>query len=179
MSKSATSLSLTPHDYELLVKNIIDEAAGALVDYQSEHLASLSGVDGDYVIDVVATFSALGAKFVVLIECKHHARKVERQDVQVLYTKLQSLGAQKGMLFSTSGFQSGALEFATIHGIALVEVATGISNWHTRSAGPTPPPPPWISVPKYIGWLYSGNNRSLLSEGHSEYTRKFLGLSDG
>jgi len=152
----------------------------ALVDYRSEHLASLSGTDGDYVIDVVATFSALGAEFVVLIECKHHARKVERQDVQVLHTKLQSLGAQKGMLFSISGFQSGALEFAAAHGIALVTVATGISNWHTRSTGPTPSPTPWLSVPKYIGWLCSGTShslrRSLLSESHSDYTRSFLGL---
>ena len=176
MRVSTESLSMTPRDYELFVKSIIDAAAGALVDYRSEHLVSLSGTDGDYIIDVVATFSALGAEFVVLIECKHCARKVERQDVQVLHTKLQSLGAQKGMLFSISGFQSGALEFAAAHGIALVEVATGISNWHTRSAGPTPPPPPWLSVPKYIGWLCSGNCRSLLSEGHSDYIRNFLGL---
>jgi restriction system protein len=178
MREPTTSLSLTPRDYELFVKNIIDEAAKTLVDYQSKHLASLSGVDGDYVIDIVATFSALGAKFVVLIECKHLTRKVERQDVQVLHTKLQSLGAQKGMVFSTSGFQSGALEYAVAHGIALVEVATGISNWHTRSAEPIPSPPPWLSLPKYIGWLCSGNSRSLLSEGHNEYTRKFLGLSE-
>jgi hypothetical protein len=56
-------------------------------------------------------------------------------------------------------------------------VATGVSNWHTRSAGPPTPPPPWVPVPKYIGWLCSGNRRSLLSEGHSEYARQFLGLS--
>src|SRR5262245_22890921 len=128
--------TLTPREFELLVKGILDGAAGTLVDYRSEHLAPLAAPDGEYVIDVAASFSALGARFVVLVECKHHRRPVERQDVQVLHGKLQSLGAQKAMLFSISGFQSGALDYAAAHGIALVEVATGASNWHTRSAGP-------------------------------------------
>ena len=174
MRKFDDTLSITPRDYELLVKGILDAAADGLVDYRSEHLSVLGGADGDYVIDVVATFSALGAKFVVLVECKRHTRKIERNDVQVLHSKLKSLAAQKGMLFSVSGFQSGAVEYAAAHGIALVEVATGISNWHTRSAGPQTPPPPWVKVPKYIGWLWSGNTRSLLSEDHSEYTKDFL-----
>ena len=179
MRNSEEQLSVTPRDYELLVKGILDAAASGVVDYRSEHLASLDGTDGEYVIDVVATFSALGAKFVVLVECKHHARKIERQDVQVLHSKLQSLGAHKGMLFSVSGFQSGAVEYAAAHGIALVEVATGVSNWHTRSSGPPSPSPPWVHTPNYIGWLCSGNTRSLLSEDHSEYTRTFLGLGEG
>jgi restriction system protein len=178
MRHPSESLSLTPRDYELLVKGILDAAAGTLVDYRSEHLASLSGADGQYVIDVVASFSALGAKFVVLVECKHQVRPVERQDVQILHSKQQSLAAQKAMVFSVSGFQSGAVEYAAAHGIALVEVATGASNWHTRSEGPPTPPPPWVHVPKYIGWLCRGNTRSLLSEDHAEYTRSALGLSE-
>ncbi|CAN7427777.1 restriction endonuclease [Polaromonas sp. LjRoot131] len=176
MRPPTESLSLTPRDFELLVQGIIDAAADGLVDYQSEHQALLAGVDGEYVIDVVATFSALGARFVVLVECKHLARPVERKDVQVLHSKIQSLGAHKGMLFSVSGFQSGAIEYATSHGIALVEVATGTSNWHTRAAGPPTPPPPWVVIPKYIGWLCRGNTRALLSQDHAEYTRSFLGL---
>lgn len=170
-------LSLTPREFELFIQGVLDTAASTLVDYQSKHLESLRGTDGDYVIDVVATFTALGAKFVVLVECKHQARPVERQDVQVLHSKLLSTGAQKAMLFSIAGFQAGAVEFAAAHGIALVEVATGISNWHTKSAGPPTPPPPWLHVPKYIGWLCKGNTRALLAEDHSEYTREFLGLA--
>lgn len=172
-------ISLTPQEFEVLVQGILDAAAGSLVDYRSEHLASLEGFDGDYVIDVVATFTALGAKFVVIVECKHQARPVERQDVQVLHSNLLSVGAQKAMLFSIAGFQAGAAEFAATHGIALVEVADGISNWHTRGAGPPTPPPPWVSIPKRIGRLCEGNRRSLLSEDHSEYTRAFLNLDKG
>jgi restriction system protein len=175
MRAAGSPASLTPRDFELLVKGILDAAAEGLVNYRSEHRASLAGADGEYAIDVVATFSALGAQFVVLVECKHHARAVERQDVQVLHSKMRSLGAQKAMLFSKSGFQSGALEYAASHSIALVEVATGASNWHTRSEGPPTPPPPWVKIPKHIGWLCNGNKRSLLSEDHAEYTRAFLG----
>lgn len=178
MRQTSEQLLLTPREFELLVQGILDAAAGALVDYRSEHLASLTGVDGEYVIDVVASFYALGAQFLVVVECKHQARPVERHDVQVLHSKLQSVGAQKAMLFSISGFQSGALEYAAVHGIALVEVATGVSNWHTRGTGSPIPPPPWVPIPKYIGWLCNGSRRSLLSETHAEYTRAFLGLME-
>lgn len=174
MRSPVEPLSLTPRDFELFVQGVIDAAADGLVDYHSEHQALLEGADGEYVIDVVARFSALGARFVVLVECKHLARSVERKDVQVLHSKIQSIGAHKGMLFSVSGFQSGAIEYAASHGIALVEVATGASNWHTRAAGPPTPPPPWVVVPKYIGWLCRGNTRSLLSKDHAEYTRSFF-----
>ena len=176
MRDSEPALTMTPRSYELLVKGILDATGHELIKYRPEHLASLEGADGQYVIDFVATFTALGAEFLVLVECKQHIRKVERQDVQVLHSKLQSLAAHKGMLFSVSGFQSGAVEYAAAHGIALVEVATGISNWHTRSAGHSGRPPSWVSVPKYIGWLRSGNTRSLLSEVHGECIRKFIGL---
>jgi hypothetical protein len=60
----------------------------------------------------------------------------------VLEQKLQSTGSQKGMIFSTSPFQSGAIEFATAHGIALVHV-----HWMkkhvfvTNERGPVLPEP--------------------------------------
>lgn len=177
--RSASAPDISPADFELLVKGILDKASESLVEYTSCHQARINGSDGEYVIDVLARFSALGAEFKVIVECKRTGRSVERQDVQVLHAKVSSLGAHKGMLFSTSGFQSGAVEYAEAHGIALVEVATGESNWHTRSAGPPTPPPPWVPISKYIGWLRAGNSMSLMSELHGEYARKFLGLSDG
>lgn len=168
-------LKLNPREFELFVKEIIDATAGQLVDYSSEHAATFSGADGNYVIDVVATFSALGAKFVVLVECKHLNRPVERQEVQILHSKLQSLNAQKAMLFSVSGFQSGAIEYATAHGIALIHVASGASTWHTRAFGPTKSPPSFI--PKHVGWLLNGNQFSAVSSERTEYLRAFFGLN--
>ena len=97
-------LSLTPRQFEVEVRRILDAASSGLNNYESQHLETLQGSDGEYVFDVTARFSALGAAFLVLIECKHHARNVERSDVQILYDKMRSVGAQKAMLFSISGF---------------------------------------------------------------------------
>jgi len=169
-------ITLTPREYELAVKEILDAAGEQLLSYQSEHQPKVAGPDGEYVIDVVARFAVLGANFTVLVECKHEKRKVERQDVQVLHAKVQSLGAQKGMLFSVSGFQSGALEYALAHGIASVQLADGVTTWHTRKAGPPAPPPAWVDIPKYVGWWINGPQYSVLSKREGKYTRVALGL---
>jgi len=115
--------------------------------------------------------------FLVLVECKHHRRKVERQDVQVLHSKLQSVGAQKCMLFSTAGFQSGAIEYAGAHGIALIQVVDGSSSWVTGRADAPTPPPPWVRIPKHIGCWHHGSSMCIISEDHVEYTRQALGLT--
>lgn len=168
--------TLTPREFELAVKGILDGAGVSLSEFSTKHLESVEGVDGSYVIDVTARFSALGANFLVLIECKHERRKVERQDVQVLNDKLRSTGAQKGMLFSIAGFQEGAIQYADVHGIALVHMADGGSCWMTKSVGPKTPPPPWANIPKYVGWWCHGNGMSIMSSEIGDYTREALGL---
>jgi len=169
-------ISLSPSEFEEAVKAILDGAGLPLKGYTSEHLPSLAGVDGDYVIDVAVTFSALGGDFLVLVECKHEKRRAERQDVQILYSKVQSLGAQKGMLFATAGFQEGAVEFAETHGIALVQIAKGETTFFSRSLGPPKPPPAWAQIPKYVGWWRHGKYMSVLSQTKGDYTREALGI---
>lgn len=170
--------TLTPQEYELAVKGILDRSGLDIVEFRSKHLEKVAGVDGSYVIDVTVRFRALGANFFVLVECKQEHRKVERKDVQILNDKIRSTGAQKGMLFSVSGFQNGAIEYADVHGIALVQLANGSTSWFTRSAGPPAPPPPWVNIPEYIGWWCHGNNMSVMSCEIGEYTRKALGFGD-
>ncbi|WP_257311285.1 restriction endonuclease [Geothrix fuzhouensis] len=170
-------ISLSPLDFELAVKGILDATGEPLISYTSTHQEKVGGPDGDYVIDVVARFSALNAEFVVLVECKHHKRKVERQDVQVLLSKLQSLGAHKGMLFSTAGFQAGAIEFAKSHGIALVQLADGNTSWFVRSEAPLPTRPDWAGTFKYAGWWHHDGQIGLMSEDFNRFTRQALGLA--
>jgi restriction system protein len=92
----------------------------------------VAGTDGAYEIDVSAEFVALDAHFLVLIECKNQKRPVEREVVQVLHDRLRSTGAQKAMLFTTSGFQKGALAYARVHGIALIAVREGKMIYRTN-----------------------------------------------
>jgi hypothetical protein len=81
---------------------------------------SVEAPDGNYVCDVTARFEATGVEFLVLIEAKLHGRPVERQHVQVLQQKVTSANAHKGILVSSARFQSGAIDFAKAHRIALL-----------------------------------------------------------
>jgi restriction system protein len=145
------TVTLTPVEFEHLVASTLRKQGVGLKDFSVKHLDTLTGTDGAYKIDVSARFEAFGANFLVLIECKHERRRVEREVVQVLVDKVRSIGAHKGMIFSTAGFQRGALEYARAHGVALVRVADGRTSFETRSANPMRSPAPWL--PQYVGWL--------------------------
>lgn len=144
-------VTLTPAEFEQFVASALAKQGVGLHDFKVQHLESIKGSDGEYIMDVTARFEALGANFLVLVECKNLKRPVERDVVQVLVDKVRSIGAQKGMLFATAGFQRGALEYARVHGIALVHVADGRTSYETRSAVPTRSFPPW--VPRHVGWI--------------------------
>ena len=167
-------IQLSPEEFELFVKECLEASGRILTSFKAEHRAKLSGSDGDYEIDIMVKFEALDSDFLVLIECKQLERKVERREVQILHSKMQSLHAQKGMLFASSGFQQGALDFATAHGIALIQVRDGKSTCFTRSFDSRTEPPRWIKSPKYCGWLRMGRNLSVMSGERGEYTRRFL-----
>jgi restriction system protein len=70
----------------------------------------------------------------------------------VLEAKLRDVAAHKGMLFSTSGFQKGALQYATAHGIATIAVVNGRWLYETKSVGNgLVEPPPWVRFDPYAG----------------------------
>ncbi len=92
--------------------------------------------DGNYQIDIYAEFTALEVKFKVLCECKKYKNKVNREKVAVLHRKLDSIGAQKGIMISTGGYQSGAIEYAKEHGIALIIVKDYHFEFLSHSSDP-------------------------------------------
>ncbi len=87
-----------------------------------EHNKKINAYDGEYQIDIYAEFTALNMKIKILCECKKLDRPVERKVVAELAQKLQSCKLNKGVIISTSGFQSGAAKFAEEHGIALIQI---------------------------------------------------------
>jgi hypothetical protein len=119
-------LKMTPENFEKYVCGVVRREKMALKDVSVTHLEFVKGMDGDYQMDLVATFVVLReALFRVLIECKRYSNPIKRETVMILQQKLQSTGSQKGMVFSTSSFQRGATKFAKAHGIALVQVHRG------------------------------------------------------
>lgn len=99
----------------------------------------IQGVDGNFDLDATVRFRVLGFDFLALVEVKQHRHPIKRELVQVLHSKIQSVGAHKGIMFSTAHFQSGALEYARVHGIALVFVTEGRLTIERRSANELPP----------------------------------------
>jgi restriction system protein len=150
-------VEISPTEFEKLVLEWLRLAAEQQKQtIMARHLGVAYGAGGEYKIDVLVSFSALGgALFVVLVECKHQARPVERDDVMVLESKLRDTNAQKAMLFSTSGFQSGALDFASAKSIATVTIVEGEWLYETRAAGnkPAQQAPPWVHFDPYMGIL--------------------------
>lgn len=116
--------SITPTEFEKYCLEVLKGYAEAenLKDFSIEHDVKIPSSDGTYQIDVYAKFTALGVEFKVIAECKRYSSLVPREKVVILADKVRSLGAHKGILISTSGFQSGAYEYAKAHGIALLQI---------------------------------------------------------
>lgn len=122
---NADEPTLSPEEFELGVKQLLESTAHGLQQFQTRHREVVRGVNGSYEIDVTARFRALDADFLVLVECKYGRKPITREVVQLVYDRVRSTGAHKGMVFATSHFQRGAIEYAQRHGIALVRVAKG------------------------------------------------------
>lgn len=116
--------SITPTEFEKYCLEILAGFAEEeqLCNFEITHNVKIPVEDGTYQIDVYAVFTAMGVEFKVLCECKQYSSPVGRDKVVVLNDKLKSIGAHKGILLSTSGFQSGAIQYAKVHGIALIRV---------------------------------------------------------
>lgn len=71
-------------------------------------------------IDISFEMQVLGAQVLVLAECKHLKRRVEAGEIDKFHSVIQDIGAHKGFVFSTVGYQEGAIKVAKSHGIALV-----------------------------------------------------------
>ncbi|HBF0843071.1 restriction endonuclease [Clostridioides difficile] len=125
-------MELTPEEFEKYSLDILAEQTKNLENLKIEHNKWIQVSDGNYQIDGYIEFEVMGVKYKTIVECKHYKTSISREKVQVLCGKIQSLGAQKGILISTSNFQSGAIEYAKIHGIALIQLTDADINFATR-----------------------------------------------
>lgn len=166
---------ITPIEFELLVKEYLDNLGKELKTFKTTHDINLIRNDGEYQIDVFAEFEYLGVDFKILVECKRHKSSIKREVVQLLYDKLRATGAHKGIIFSTSGFQEGAHIFAKEHGIALIRIIEGRYTYFTRSLDSQQfNPPPWVDLPKFVGEFKHGNLITNLQKGYFKSLEEFL-----
>ena len=69
---------------------------------------TVTGARGPHNIDVYVTFKKFGQECRWIIECKQLSRPADKSVVQTLQSIVQNIGADRGLIFSESGFQSGA-----------------------------------------------------------------------
>ena len=134
----ALPTEITHRDFEVFCMDTLKAYAEqeALKDFVIKHDQKIEAPDSTYQIDVLAEYTALGCRNTVIVECKKYSRNIERSIVAELYAKVQSTGAQKGILISTSGFQSGDVKYAGVHGIALWQICDRRIKHISASASP-------------------------------------------
>jgi hypothetical protein len=129
---------LTPREFEEWVGDVFASVGPGIDDLRVQLHERVTGTDGSYEFDATVRYRWAGLDFLVLVEAKRHANPIKRELVQALHSKIQSIGAHKGVLISTAPFQRGAVEFAKAHGIALVSLTEGRFTFETRALGPRP-----------------------------------------
>ncbi len=164
-------------EFEKAVKIILESAGASIKNFKVFGKKKFLSDDGEYEIDGSVEFSVLGANFFVIIECrsKKLKNKVKRDEVLAFNSKIESLKAQKGIFFTTSGYQKGAIQYATKHSIALVQVVNGNTLYVTKGIKENVPPPQWLKLPKYAGWLVDLNeNRIMFSLIRPEIMKRLI-----
>lgn len=179
------SADISASEFEDWVAEVLGSVGPELDDLRVEVHELVTGMDGAYDFDATVRYRWAGLDFLVLVEAKRHANPIKRELVQALHSKVQSVGAHKGVLISTARFQSGALEFAKVHGIALVSVTEGRFTIETRVMGPTPVLSreqafAEFGTPTFVGFCYGPGDTpdstsvTLISTEYPEYIRELL-----
>ncbi|NPC57824.1 restriction endonuclease [Caenimonas soli] len=104
--------------FERLVARLHDTGAVTV-----EHNVTLTGNSGTpRQIDVVVRHTEGLYQHLIIVECKYWKENVSRLHVDALATAVRDLGASRGVIFSASGFQEGAVKAAAQEHIELFKV---------------------------------------------------------
>lgn len=84
---------------------------------------TVKGVRTSHDVDVLVTSHYVGFDITWIVECKHWKTPVNKLHVLELREIVSDIGADRGILLSESGFQSGALEAANLTNIQVTSIA--------------------------------------------------------
>jgi restriction system protein len=117
---------MTSAEYEEFIYNVCQamaEEGKATVYRDKTYTGRVSGRK----ISIEVSFEAqlLGARILGLVECKCYKNRVEVGDVEEFHSKVDDIGAHKGIMFTTVGYEAGAIKVAKGRGIALFILREG------------------------------------------------------
>lgn len=105
-------------DYEDFVASVIRETSGVDMHQRRIFRGRITGrriqVDACFELTIAG-----GAKLLFVLECKLYKNRVSVSDVEEFHSKLDDIGAHKGIMITTVGYQAGAKRAAIGRGIAL------------------------------------------------------------
>lgn len=84
--------------------------------------AKVSGARADHKIDVWVRFKKFGLETKWVVECKHWNSSVTKEKVLVLRSVVEDVGADRGILISAAGYQSGAIRAAEKTNVTLTDL---------------------------------------------------------
>ncbi|MFS2201996.1 restriction endonuclease [Pseudomonas sp. Pseusp3] len=93
---------------------------------------AVRGARSSHDVDVLVTSHYLGFDITWIVECKHWKTPVNKLHVLALREIVADVGADRGILLSESGFQSGAVEAANLTNIQVTSIKE-----ISKSAGPS------------------------------------------
>jgi len=142
-SQKRNSNYATSRNYELLVRNLIKQEMSGISGVEVIeilHNARMKGSSGyEHQIDVAYRFRIWKTEMLVIVECKKYQKNVGVDDLLEFRSRIEDLKAHKGIFVSSSGFQSGAREFAEANRIALL-IVRGTQSWDVMYALQFVPP---------------------------------------
>jgi len=89
----------------------------------AETEVTIKGIRTDHDIDVIVRSRHVGFETLWLVECKHWKTPVSKLHVLGLREIVNDIGADRGILLSESGFQSGAIEAANLTNVQVTSLA--------------------------------------------------------
>lgn len=166
-------IELSPTDYEKFCVNILrNQMTPGFTSAESlivEHHKIIKKDEQKYEFDIYCQFTVGNMATIKMAgECKRHSNKVPREKLQAFRQKMTDAGIHKGIFFSTSGFQSGAITYAKNNGIALCQLTSeNDMNIITHSIEKKA-----ISV---IGaWVYEEDGKHVCRPAMPEVTNRFV-----
>ncbi len=116
-------MTTASENYELFIKRVMESLVGVTVHHQRIYTGRVS--KRDIKVDVSFNYTiAKGADVLFLVECKCYNHSVSVDEVEEFHSKIDDIGAHKGIMVTTVGFQEGAIKTAKGRGIALALLTT-------------------------------------------------------
>lgn len=84
---------------------------------------TITGVRTSHDVDVLVKSRHVGFDITWIVECKHWASPVSKLHVLALREIVADIGADRGILLSESGFQSGAIEAANLTNVQVTSIS--------------------------------------------------------